>query len=484
MRFSGKNKGAMMNTVRRITANFLSLAVSEVISKLLQLFIFIYLARALGKESFGVFSFAVAFSLLIVIIADFGLSTFLIREISRNKKAASKYLSNAFVSKIFLALITIAAAYAFLNVMGYSGEMRLVAYIMLSFAILQSFTDLYYSIFRAFERMHYDAFIKVLRMLILVGIIFYAIRNNFNIITASLAFPITELVVFIITVILVYTRFIKPGFGFDLKFSKDILKKSSFFCLSIAFAGMFMYIDAIMLSKLRSSAEVGIYVAASNIILALIFVPMMYANAIYPVISRLFMSSKKSLKFAYEKSLKYMIIIGLGVSAGVYALSDKITLLLYGKEYAATSVVLAILAWYLFLRFANVISGFTLSSINRQGSRVFSQGMAALTNVILNLVLIPAYGFIGAAVATLITEIIFFSAYMSFIFKYGFGVRFAGLFIKPAIAAAIMVIALSFLENLAIAVIVGIIVYSIVLLALRAIDKEDKIILNKAIRNL
>src|SRR3989344_867836 len=415
MRFSGKNKGAMMNTVRRITANFLSLAVSEIISKLLQLFIFIYLARALGKESFGVFSFAVAFSLLIVIIADFGLSTFLIREISRNKKAASKYLSNAFVSKIFLALITIAAAYAFLNVMGYSGEMRLVAYIMLSFAILQSFTDLYYSIFRAFERMHYDAFIKVLRMLILVGIIFYVIRNNFNIITASLAFPITELVVFIITMILVYTRFIKPGFEFDFKFSKDILKKSSFFCLSIAFAGMFMYIDAIMLSKLRSSAEVGIYVAASNIILALIFVPMMYANAIYPLISRLFMSSKKSLKFAYEKSLKYMIIIGLGVSAGIYALSDKITLLLYGKEYAATSVVLAILAWYLFLRFANVISGFTLSSINRQGSRVFSQGMAALTNVILNLVLIPAYGFIGAAVATLITEIIFFSAYMSFI---------------------------------------------------------------------
>ena len=104
-----------MNTARRITANFLSLAVSEIISKLLQLLVFIYLARVLGKESFGIFSFAVAFSLLIVIIADFGLSTFLIREISRNKKAASKYLSNALISKIFLTLTAIAAAYFFFH---------------------------------------------------------------------------------------------------------------------------------------------------------------------------------------------------------------------------------------------------------------------------------------------------------------------------------------------------------------------------------
>lgn len=473
-----------MNAARRITTNFLSLAVSEIISKLLQLLVFIYLARVLGKESFGIFSFAVAFSLLIVIIADFGLSTFLIREISRNKKAASKYLSNAFISKIFLTLITIIAAYFFLNVMDYSSEMKLVAYVMLSFGILQSFTDLYYSIFRAFERMYYDAFIKILRMLILVGIIFYAIRNNFNIITASLAFPITELVVFIITIILVYTRFIKPGFEFDFKFSKDILKKSSFFCLSIAFAGMFMYIDAIMLSKLRSSAEVGIYAAASNILLALIFIPMMYANAIFPFISRLYVSSKKSLMFAYERSFKYMLIIGLAVSSGIYALSDKIVLLLYGKEYAATSIVLSILSWYLFLRFMNVVSGFTLSSINRQGSRVFSQGTAALANIMLNFILIPVYGFIGAAVATLISEIIFFSAYLSFIFRYGLGIKFARLFVRPAIAAIVMIAALSFLENLAVAIILGIIIYSAVLLALGAIDKEDKRILNKVIKNM
>ena len=182
-----------MNTARRITSNFLYLTGSEIISKIIQLVVFIFLARSLGKEEFGIFSFGIAFALLIVIIADFGLITLLIREISRNKKLASKYLSNALAVKVLLSLITIIFAYLFLNLMNYSQNVKIVAYTMLLFTLIQSLTHLYYSIFRAFERMHYDALIKILRMFILAGIIFYALENGYGLIAASLAFPITEI---------------------------------------------------------------------------------------------------------------------------------------------------------------------------------------------------------------------------------------------------------------------------------------------------
>jgi O-antigen/teichoic acid export membrane protein len=473
-----------MNTARRITTNFLSLTISEIISKVLQLVIFVYLARALGKGDFGVFSFGFAFALLIVIIADFGLITLLIREISRNKKAASKYLSNALIIKILLSVVTIIAAYLFLNIMDYSQEVKTVAYIMLSFTLIQSFTNIHYSIFRAFEQMHYDAFIKVLRMLILVGMVFYAIKNKLGLFAASLAFPATELIVLLITSLVVYSKFIKISFEFDYKFSKELLKKSSLFCLSLIFSGLFMYVSSIMLSKIRSTTDVGIYSAASNIMLALIFIPVMYGNAIYPVISRFYINSKKSLKFAYERSFKYMLIIGLPISAGIYVLSGRIISLLYGKEYTASAAVLAILSGYLFLRFLNVVSGFTLSSINRQGSRVLSQGTAALTNIILNLILIPLYGFIGAAIAAVITEIIFFLIYTSFIVKYGLKIKFAVIFIRPLVAAAIMVFLLSFVGNIFIAVILGAFVYLALLFVFGAIDKEDKLLFKKVINNL
>ena len=473
-----------MNTARRITFNFLSLMSAEVISKVLQIFIFIYLARTFGKDGFGIFSFGLSFAFIIVIIANFGLSALLVREISRNKRLVSKYLSNALVSKIFLSIITFFLTYVFLNIMDYPPETKIVAYILVIFAIIQSFTDLFYSIFQAFEKMYFDSIIKVLRMIILITLIYYAIKNDLGLVTSSLIFPITEIFILLIAATIVYTKFTKISFEFTYKFSKSLLKKSSLFCLTIGFVGIYTYIDSVMLSKIRSTTEVGIYAAAANIIIALIFIPMMYGNAIYPVISRFFISSKSSLKYAYERSFKYMLILGLPISAGVYILSDKIISIVYGSEYFASVAVLSILSWYLFLRFLNVVSGFTLASINKQSSRVLSQGIAVLINIILNLIFIPKYGFIGAAIATVITEIAFFIIYMHFITKYGLGVKLTRIFVKPIIATAIMIFALSFIGNLFISIVLGIIVYVIALLALGTIDKEDKIIFKKVMKNI
>ena len=236
---------------------------------------------------------------------------------------------------------------------------------------------------------------------------------------------------------------------------------------------------------MRTTAEVGIYSAAANIIIALIFIPAMYGNSIYPVLSRFYVTSKESLKFAYERSVKYMVILGMPIAAGIYLLSDKIIVFLYGSQYLASATALSILSGYLFLKFINPMTGFTLIAIDKQSSRLFGQGAAALINIVLNFVLIPAYGFIGAAVATLITEIIFFILYTSFIIKNGFEFNFVKSFIyKPLIAVGIMVFLLSFVENLFLAILMGILIYIAVVSALGVVDKEDKFLFNKVIRNV
>ncbi|MBI2523037.1 flippase [Candidatus Woesearchaeota archaeon] len=473
-----------MNTARRLTTNFLSLIFSELVSKIVQLIIFAYLARSFGKDSFGIFSFGLAFGLLAAIIADFGLSNLLVREISRSRKDVSKYISNALLVKIFLALATVLLSYAILNLMGYQHSAKLIVYIMLLFAILQTFTDLYSSIFRAFERMHYDALIKTLRMLILSAVLVYSVKNNFSLVMSSLAFPVSEIIILFIASTLAYTKFVKMRFSFDFSLAKYLLKESSFFFLSIAFAGLFLYIDWIMLSKLGSISDVGIYAAASNIALGLMSIPMMYGNAVYPIISRFYMTSKEGLRFIYERSFKYMLIVGIAVSAGIYALSKDIIILFYGKEYIASSIVLAIIAWHLCFRFANIISGFALSSMDRQRSRVLSQGMGALSKIVLNLILIPLYGIVGAAVATLGSEILFFAFYSHFISKYGIKINIINPFVKPAISGSIMITGLIFIENIFIAIVSGALIYSISLLLFKTIDEEDKKLMHQVLKNI
>ena len=472
-------------TARRITTNFISLTTSEVISKVLQLAVFIYLARVLGKENFGIFSFAFAFAFIVTVVSDFGLSTLFVREISRNKKLAAKYHFNGMIAKVFLSSLVTVFAVIFLNLMGYQHEVRKVAYIILSFTLLQSFTELNYSIFRAFEKMYYEMIIKLLRIFSLVAFVLYFGSNGYDVFKIVLVFPVVELVMLSLSFIFVYKKFIEIKPEFDYNFSKDFLKESSLFFFSIVVTTIYLYVDQVILSKLRGTTEVGVYSAAANIVIALIFIPLVYCNSIYPVISRLYITSKKSLKLAYERSFKYMLLLGLPIAVGIYALAGKIILLLYGKDYSNSAIVLGILSGYIFLKFLNPVTGFTLMATNKQKTRLYSQSSAAVINVILNLMLIPFYGVTGAAIATLLTEIIFFIIYTSVIVKYGFSFRFLLSFIhKPLIAAAMMAFALLFIGNLFLAVFIGFFVYASALLILKIVDSEDKQIFYKIVKNL
>ena len=474
-----------LKTARRIVVNFASLMVSQIIARLIQLAIFVFLARSLRKEDFGVFSFGFAFSMISVIVADFGLSLLLVREISRDKKSASKYLSNSIYAKIVLSVITVILAILFFEIIDYSKEVKIVAYVMLLFTLLQSVTELYFSIYRAFEKMYYDAFLKIFRMVLLMSAVFYLIKMDYGLIAISMAFLVTEMIILIIAAIISYVKFVNISFNFDYEFTKRLIKESSIFFFSVVFTTIYLYIDQIFISKFRGTTEVGVYSAAANIVIMLIFIPQMYVNSIFPVISRFYINSKESLKLAYEKSFKYMFILGLSIAAGIFVLSDKIILLLYGKEFSEAVIVLKVLTGYSFFKFLNPVTGYTLIAINKQGTRLFSQASAAVINIVLNIVLIPKYGIVGAAIATLVTEIIFSIIYSGFISRYGFGFKFLISFIyKPIIAAAAMIFSLRFVDNLFSAVLTGFLVYTAVLLFLRIIDSEDKRIFYKIVKNL
>src|SRR3989338_237748 len=120
-----------MKTARRIAFNFVSLSLSEIVAKALQLFIFVYIARSYGKSDFGNFGFAIAFSAIFAVLTDFGMSSLLIREVSRDKKKLKKYFSNAILMKVFLGMLTFFLAFAYLNLMNYSSETSLIAYVLL-----------------------------------------------------------------------------------------------------------------------------------------------------------------------------------------------------------------------------------------------------------------------------------------------------------------------------------------------------------------
>ena len=141
-----------MGAARRIFKNTIYLGTAEVISKILQFIVLLYAARLLSQEHFGKFSFAISLSLIAIVLADLGINTLLVREISRNRKLASKYFANAIITKIVLSLVTFFCIIIILNLLSYPQDTRNIVYIIWTFTILSTFTELFYYIFRAFEK--------------------------------------------------------------------------------------------------------------------------------------------------------------------------------------------------------------------------------------------------------------------------------------------------------------------------------------------
>ena len=468
-----------MGAAKRIYKNTLYLGVAEVVSKVLQFIVMLYAARLLSPNHFGKFSFAISLSLIAVIFSDIGINTLLIREISRQRKLASKYFMNAFVVKSVLSVFTFLLIVVLLNLMNYPVETRGIVYVIWIFTILSTFTELFYSLFRAFEKMYFDAFLKILRMVILTLLGLYVLFNGLGIFAFVYTFVITEVIVLVVASMLAVKNFIKLKFEVSVDFIKELIRKSMPFGLAFIFGSIYFYIDSVMLSKLRGDVEVAIYSVAYNLVLALLFIPTVYTSAIYPVLSRYYESYKKDksnneIKVLYTRSFKYLLIIGLPISVGLFMLSGKIIHFLYGTKYSASIIALQIVAWFVFIKFVNFLLGIVLSSINKQKKRMIGQGVTAFFNVVLNIFLIPVIGFVGAAISTLITEIFLFLIYFWFVSRNFYYFNFVKVLWKPVIGCIAMFFVLNLVDiHLIYSVMLGGFVYLVCILILGVFDKRD-----------
>jgi len=473
-----------METARRIYKNTLYLGAAEVVSKVLQFVIMLYAARILSKEHFGKFSFALSLSLIAVVLADLGINTLLIREISRNRKQAGKYFVNAFAVKVLLSFITYFIIVAALNALDYPHDTKKVVYIIWIFTILLSFTELFYSLFRAFEMMAYDALLKVLKMILLTFSSLYVLFNDYGLFAFSYTFVFVEMIIIFIGFFIALKKFIKLRAAVNYRFIKHLLRKALPFGLAFVFGSIYFFIGSVMLSKLRGDAEVAIYSAAYNIALALLFVPTVYTNAIYPVLSRYFEKSKTELSTLYERSFKYLYIIGLPISFGLYLLAGRIIFFLYGKAYSESVIALKIISLYLFVKFINFLLGTVLSSIDKQDSRMLGQGATAGFNILLNFMLIPKIGYVGAAWSTFITEIFLFIIYYWYVSKNLYFYNFSSILAKPFIAALVMFLIIRFVNfGLVLTIMFSAVAYFITILFLKTFDKEDYRIIKKIFQN-
>lgn len=465
-----------MNAVRTLAKNTTVLLVANIIGYLLGLFTTLYTARYLGVEGFGILSLALSLTGIFGVFTDLGLTTLTTREVSRDNSLANKYIGNTAVIKIIYAFLTFGLISLVVYIIGYPQEVKTIVYLITLSVILAAFTGIFNSIFQAFQKMEYMSLNIILTAILMISGILIVIHFGLGIIALASVYVISNAIVLFITLIIYSWKFFIPKIGVDLKFWKPTIKEASFFGVSNILVVIYFYIDSLMLSVMVGYSAVGIYNASYKLIFVLLFIPGIFVTSIFPIMSQHFESSKNLLKLEYEKSVKYLFATAVFIFIYGFIFSDKIILIIYGTAYIPSIAALQTLIFVIPIIFITNLFGNLIGAINRQRILIIITGISALFNVVLNLILIPKFSYIGASIATVVTEGLVFILMISYISKYFLRISINENISKtiiPGILTFALIYYLKININWILAAILGVLVYGLLLFIFKIITKED-----------
>ncbi|MBU4547215.1 MAG: flippase [Euryarchaeota archaeon] len=474
-----------MNVPQRIAKNVSILFLSQMVGYVLGFFTLMYSARYLGVEGFGILSFALAFTGIFTVLMDLGLNTLTIREVARNKSLAQEYIANITLIKLLLSLTTFCLIFLIINSIGYNPQTMSVVYVIALYAILTTFSQLFYSVFQAHEKMEYQSLGSIINSSLLLLGVLIAINYELNIYQFSMIYAIAGSFILAYALFIFVWKFNFPQIEFNWKIWKSLIKESWPFAVTSISINLYLWIDTILLSVLQGPEAVGLYNAAYKLILVLLFIPIVFNSAVFPLMSQYFVSSKESLKVIFDKLFKIMILIGIPIGIGTLIIADKIILLIYGNQFLGSIIALQILIWSTVLIFLRSPLERLLESSNKQLSvtKIFILG--AIFNTILNIIFIPKFSYVGAAIITILTDIIVFGL-LIFTVKRNSGIFFSKgtkiSIIKITVASFAMALVINQLKylNIFLLIILGGIIYIVMLLIMRIWD-NDEIILIKSL---
>jgi O-antigen/teichoic acid export membrane protein len=190
---------------------------------------------------------------------------------------------------------------------------------------------------------------------------------------------------------------------FDKNISLSLLKDSWPLILSGVVVSIYMKVDQVLIKNMLDVKEVGYYAAAVRLSESWYFIPVAISNALFPAIVNAKNISRELYLTRLQKLYDVLAWIAIGISIPVSFFSSDIINLLYGNNYVSSAPILTIYIWAGAAVFLGVASSQYLVAENLTKISFMRTSLGMIANVILNIILIPLYGIIGSAVATLIS---------------------------------------------------------------------------------
>ena len=471
-----------MSRVQTIFKNMSWLLISQIITSICGFIWTILMARYLGVEDYGIFGFAVSLTGILCILFDLGIGIHSVRHIATDYESAPKYLGNAIPLKGLFSICGFVIIFIVLLLMK-ADELTIIVTLLFTIEqIIKKFVELMNATFQAFEEGKYQGILNTLMNVILFIFILIAIYCDLGLYGIAIAYIIANILALIYGYYVLTKHLTKPIYELDKEFCKMITIASIPFAATAILTSIYYSIDMVMLTNMVGNYATGIYNATYKLISVLTLFYGIYTAVIFPVMSKFYKNDEKMLLVSYEKSIKYLMLIIIPLAIATMFYSTDIIHLIYGHEYEAADSVLSILIWTVCLLFISGAGNTLLNASYKEVSVTKIYFVAAIFNVVLNLLLIPYLSYIGAAITTVLSDVLIVIIQSYVIYKLGHRVN-KKLYVdilKIILGTIILGIALYLLNlNMWVAIPVGIIIYLVAIYLLRLFDNDDKYVIKE-----
>lgn len=391
-----------MKTLKNIVYQLINLAGSKV----LMYIFFIVLARLVSVDEFGQYNYIMTYSIFWSILMDFGFEPYITRQVAAGEDKGQIFSQNLSLKLVFLTL-------------GFAGLVALSPLFMIDNVLLilmagtafaaDSMTRFLYAFVRGAQDLKYESIITFCQKVVFVFAGVYLLFLRPDIFYIFLLLTILNVIFFFIVLILVLNKYsIKLSFRLNWnEYYGKIKYLLPFFIISI-FSIIYFKIDIFMLKYFGDDYQVGIYSAAFRLLESFQVIPSAILVALFPSLVSTWLESEEKFKKLFEKVLSVLLGASLVVVTGGWLYGDIIIKLLYGSKYTASIAIFNVLLIAILFMFINYLLTQTLIALEKQ--TLYSRWVisCALFNAGVNILLIPLYGPIGAAIATGLTEFILF----------------------------------------------------------------------------
>lgn len=465
-------------SMKRIVNNTVISLMGQAVTWTSTLLLTIAYGRFLGDFKFGELYFAITFVLLIGFPIEFGFNQQLTRDVAQEPIRALRYLSNTLVLKVGFWVVLYGGIVLASQLLGYNPVERTLVAICGVTLLGESIANTFASLHFAFERVVYPTVGLILEKGLAALVGFLLLRQGVGVEVMALVLlggaftnACWQAIWF----------FIRVGVGFTLEMSliRSLLRTSIPF-LTYGVLGVIYYrLDTVILSLKETAAVVGWYGAAYRLFDTLIFLPSLVISAImYPVFSKLSISSEETLKTAVEKTTNFLLFCVIPIASMLIVAAPTIIAFLYHQHDFTPSIpALQGLAPGLVFLYVNSVFGAIILSTKREKKITIMAGVALVFNLALNLILIPIYLHVGAAIVTSLTELLLLCMGLIFVPNRLLPFKSLRVAAKSLVASAVMAVAVFFVQahtfNIFAVLVVGMLVYFGVAMPLGTIPRED-----------